>query len=305
MPEYNEIEKKFVEQMKLNKPGMPEKDILDIARSASILGLYSLGADSLEKDGVPKGKLIDFDITSEKIYPGSFHVCKLYIPAGYDPGRAYPFMLFLDGVRIYLTGMVNANVVLDNLIAEGRIPAMIGIFLDPGDNGDGEPYYTGGFSSPVSNRSREYDSIDDSFVRFLSEELLPKVAGSYNLSTKAEDHCICGSSTAANGAFNAAWLRTDVFSKVVCHVGNFTAVRGGDIQPDRIRKNAKKPLRVFIQDGKNDLNCLMGDLVLANMTMASALEYRGYDYKYVLGDGGHSLEHAGAILPDTLEWIWR
>lgn len=304
MAEYNEIEKIFIEQMRINKPGMPEKDILDIAHSASILGIYSLGEDSKEHEGVPKGELVDFNITSEKIYPGSFHVCKLYIPADYDSGRPYPYMVFLDGVRIYLQPNVNANIVLDNLIYEKRIPSMLAVFLDPGDHGDGEPYYGGGFSGPVSNRSREYDSIDDEFIRFLLEEVLPKVSEKYNLSSKAADHCICGSSTAANGAFNAAWLRPDVFSKVICHVGNFTPVRGGN-QPDRIRKNYPKPLRIFLQDGENDLNCMMGDLVLANKEMASALEYRGYDYKYVLGKGGHSLEHAGAILPETLEWIWR
>lgn len=304
MSQSNEIVQMFIEQMKKTKPGMPEKDIINIAQSASILGIYSLGPDSHEKAGVPKGQLIDFNITSEKIYPGSFHVCKLYIPAGYDPSKAYPYTLFLDGVRIYLTATVNANIVLDNLIADGCIPAMLAIFLDPGDNGEGEPYYGGGFVGPVSNRSREYDSIDDNFVRFLTEELLPKVKAEYNLTDDPDMHCICGSSTAANGAFNAAWLRPDLFRKVICHVGNFTPVRGGN-QPDRIRKNYPKPLRVFLQDGENDLNCMMGDLVLANKEMASALEYRGYDYKYVLGKGGHSLEHAGSILPETLEWIWR
>lgn len=300
----NMNEKLMYEQLKKNKPGISDKDARNLAHSFLIYGIYSLGPDSKEKAGIPKGELIDFNITSEYIYPGSFHKCKLYVPAMYDSKKEYPYMIFLDGVSVYLSSEVMANIVLDNLIAEERIPPMLAIFLDPGNNGDGEPYYGGGFTGDTCNRSREYDSIDDNFLRFLTEEVLPKVEENYNLTDDPNMHCICGCSTGANGAFNAAWLRPDLFRKVICHIGNFTPVRGGN-QADCIRKSPPKPLRVFIQDGENDLNCMMGDLYLANRVMASALDYQGYDYKYVLGKGGHNLEHGGAILPETLEWMWR
>ena len=194
---------------------------------------------------------------------------------------------------------------LARLYREGRIPVMLAVFVEPGDKGDGMPIYGGGFVEPGSNRGTEYDSVDDRFSRFLIEELLPVVAADYNLSPIPEDHGICGASSAAQAAFSAAWHRPDMFRKIISHIGSFTAIRGGDCNPDRIRKNPPKPIRIFLQDGEHDLNIIYGDWVLANKTMVSALEYRGYDYKYVLGQGGHNIEHGGAILPETLEWLWR
>ena len=303
MSESNPLVQMLQEKMRQVWPGMPEQDNLSMAQSGAVMGVYQLGPDSLEQAGVPKGQLVDGSMVSQ-IYPGSTHEYKIYVPAQYT-GAPVPYMVFLDGITQYLSPMVNANVVLDNLIAAGRIPAMIGVFVEPGDKGDGMPIYGGGFVEPGSNRGKEYDSTDDLFSRFLLEELIPLVAKDYALSEKPEDHALCGASSAAQAAFSAAWHRPDQFRKVVSHIGSFTAIRGGDCNPDRIRKNPAKPIRVFLQDGSHDLNIIYGDWVLANKTMASALEYRGYDYKYVLGEGGHNLEHGGAILPETLEWLWR
>lgn len=303
MSETNPLVLALQEKMRQVWPGMSEQDNLSMARSGAVMGVYRLGPDSLEQEGVPKGKLIDGSMVSQ-IYPGSTHEYKIYVPAQYI-GAPVPYMVFLDGITQYLSPMVNANVVLDNLIAAGRIPAMIGIFVEPGDKGDGMPIYGGGFVEPGSNRGKEYDSTDDLFSRFLLEELIPLVAKDYALSEKPEDHALCGASSAAQAAFSAAWHRPDQFRKVVSHIGSFTAIRGGDCNPDRIRKNPAKPIRIFLQDGSHDLNIIYGDWVLANKTMVSALEYRGYDYKYVLGEGGHNIEHGGAILPETLEWLWR
>lgn len=287
-------------------PRMSEQDILSMARSSAITGDYILGPDSLEREGVPKGTLVDGSIVS-RIYPDSNHDYKVYLPADYDPAVAYPFTIFLDGISYYLSPYFNAHIVLDNLIADGRIPKMMAIFVEPGDKGEGMPIWSwqGEFGLARSNRSLEYDSADEVYSRFLLEELLPEISKTYKLTDDPDLRCICGDSSAAQAAFNAAWHRPDAFRKVISHVGSFTAIRGGDCNPDRIRKNPPKPIRVFLQDGEHDLNVVYGDWVLANKTMASALEYKGYDYKYVLGKGGHNFDHAGAILPETMEWIWR
>lgn len=285
-------------------PGMPEEDVENLIASAMVTGIYELGEASVERAGVKKGKLVDRSIVSD-IYPGSKHIYKLYLPACFDHSKPYPLMVFLDGISEYLSPMVKADTVLDNLISDGRIPEMAAVFLEPGDNGDGMPLMGGGFNGPKSNRSLEYDAVDDVFSRFLLEEVLPNASELCSFSDDPELRGICGSSSGAQAAFNAAWHRPDAFRKVICSIGSFIAIRGGDIQPDRIRKNAKKPLRVFIHDDEHNLNNRHGDLVLANKMMASALEYRGYDYKYVLGRGGHNYEHVGAVLPEMLEWIWR
>ena len=102
-----------------------------------------------------------------------------------------------------------------------------------------------------------------------------------------------------------AWERPDLFSKVLSHVGSFTNIRGGDVYPGIIRKTEKKPIRVFLQDGSGDLDNLHGNWPLANQQMDKALAFAKYDYKFVFGDGGHNGKHGGAILPDSLRWLWR
>jgi len=102
-----------------------------------------------------------------------------------------------------------------------------------------------------------------------------------------------------------AWERPDYFGKVISHCGSFVDIRGGHNYPSLVRKSKKKPIRVFLQSGEKDLNVLFGNLALANREMDSALQYAEYDYKFLFGEGGHSLKHGGAVFPDTLRWLWR
>jgi enterochelin esterase family protein len=91
----------------------------------------------------------------------------------------------------------------------------------------------------------------------------------------------------------------------VSHIGSFTDIRGGYVYPALIRKTDKKPLRIFLQDGSNDLDNMFGNWPLANQQMAAALKYKGYDFKFEFGDGAHNGKHGGSIFPDTLRWIWK
>ncbi len=100
--------------------------------------------------------------------------------------------------------------------------------------------------------------------------------------------------------------RPDLFSKVLSHVGSFTNIRGGDRYPGMIRKtNPPKPIRVFLQDGSGDLDNEHGNWPLGNQQMALALKFKKYDYRFEFGDGAHNGKHGGAILPDSLRWLWR
>jgi hypothetical protein len=97
----------------------------------------------------------------------------------------------------------------------------------------------------------------------------------------------------------------ETFSKVVSHCGSFVDFRGGHNYPSRIRQSRPKPLRIFLQCGSRDLDLIFGSWSIANHDVAAALAYREYDYKFVYGEGGHTLMHGGALFPDTLRWLWR
>jgi enterochelin esterase family protein len=215
-------------------------------------------------------------------------------------------MVFQDGhTYVSATGQMRVPVVFDNLIARGEMPVTIGVFINPGHRGANAPKADGWGTR--NNRSFEYDSLGDAYARFLLDELLPFVAQTYNLKFTDDPNrrAICGMSSGGICAFTVAWERPDQFRKVLSHIGSFTNIRGGHHYPALIRKTERKPLRVFLQDGSNDLNNLHGDWPLANQAMASALRFAGYDYRFEFGDGAHNGKHGGAILPDSLRWLWR
>jgi len=260
---------------------------------------YSLGPDSLPQDGVPRGEITTRRHRSERVYPGVERGYSLYVPKQYDPARPARLMVFQDG-GAYLEKDVSAATVFDNLIHKGQMPVTIGLFVDPGDKGPGSPAFGG-----TDNRSFEYDSLGDRYARLLLEELIPEATKEYRLTEDPAGRAICGLSSGGICAFTVAWERPDAFRKVVSHCGSFADIRGGHNYPPLIRKNAAKPIRVFLTSGTNDLDVIFGNWPLANQEMAAALKYRGYDHRLVFGEGGHNLKHGGSIFPDTLRWLWR
>jgi len=272
---------------------------LGLAVTAFAAADYKLGADSERQKDVPEGKVTKHTWNSS-IFPGTVRDYWVYVPAQYDKAKPACVMVFQDGGSHYLKAEFRVPVVFDNLIHKKEMPVTIGIFINPGTIPAKEQGQKG-----RSNRSFEYDTLSDQYVRFLEKEILPEVAKDYNLRKDAAGRGICGISSGGICAFTAAWERPDLFSKVLSHVGSFTNIRGGDAYPGLIRKTEKKPIRVFLQDGSGDLDNQFGNWPLANQQMASGLKYKNYDYKFEYGDGGHNGKHGGAILPESLKWLWR
>ena len=263
---------------------------------------YVLGPDSQVQKDVPQGKVTQMlPWKDSKIYPGTTRDWWIYVPAQYTKDKPAAVMVFCDGGGfVKADGQFRAPVVFDNLIAKGEMPVTIGLFIQPGMFENKDPK-----EKARSNRSFEYDSLGDLHARFLIEEILPAVAKDYNLSTNPDERAICGNSSGGICAFTVAWEKPEAFRKVVSHIGSFTNIRGGHVYPALIRKTDKKPIKVFLQDGRNDLDNQFGNWPLANQDMAAALKFAGYDYQFVLGEGTHNGKHGAAMLPDTLRWLWK
>jgi len=279
---------------------------------------YKLGPDSQPQPGVPAGTVEKFTFKASKIYPGTERDYWVYVPKQYDPARPAALMVFQDGGGYQgASGSFRAPVVMDNLIARKEMPVTIGVFINPGSVPPAEPG-----QKSRSNRSFEYDSLGDAYARFLLEELLPEVEKKWKLTADPAGRCTVGISSGGICAFTAAWERPGSFGKVISHIGSFTNIRGGHVYPALIRPLAKdapatatdaekklreqrRKLRVFLQEGSNDLDNLHGNWPLANRELEAALKYAKIESQLVMGDGGHSGKHGGAILPDTLRWIWR
>ena len=263
---------------------------------------YTLGPDSQVQPGVPHGRVEGPFVWKSTIFPGTIRQYWIYVPAQYDPATPAAVMVFQDGHKyVNVEQEYRVPVVFDNLIARREMPVTIGVFVNPGHHGDTLP------ADPWrgDDRSFEYDSLTGTYARFLLEEILPEVGRKYRLTDDPERRAIAGASSGGICAFTAAWERPDAFRKVVSHIGSFTNIRGGHVYPALIRKTLPKPIRVFLQDGSTDLDNPHGNWPLANQEMAAALKFAKYDYRFEYGVGAHTHFHGGALLPDTLRWLWR
>jgi gluconolactonase len=272
------------------------------AMAQSSKEIYPVDPASEEQQGVPKGEILKFTFDNAKIFPGTSREVNIYIPAQYKADK--PACVYVNQDRIQW----NAPTVFDNLIHQKEMPLTIGIFISPGK----VLAQTEGESQDRFNRSFEYDGLGDSYVRFLLEEIFPfvesqKTSGGLPilLSKSGNDRAIGGSSSGAVCAFTAAWERPDEFSRVFSAIGTYTGLRGADRYDILIRKHEPKPIRIFMQDGSNDLNIYGGDWWKANEAMERALTFSGYDVKHVWGEGGHNGQQGTALFPEAMRWLWR
>lgn len=262
---------------------------------------YQLGPDSQRQEGIPVGKVTQHRWTDSNVFPGTERDYWVYVPQQYDAKKPACLMVFQDGGNyVNEKGQFRTTIVFDNLIHQKAMPVTIGIFINPGVVPASDAQ-----AKPRRNRSFEYDSLSDLYARFLLEEILPAVGQDYHLTDDPDCRAIGGISSGGICAWTVAWERPDAFRKVLSHVGSFTNIRGGHVYPALIRKTEPKPIRVFLQEGKNDLDNLHGSWPLANQQMAAALKFSKYDHEFVMGTEGHNGKHGGAILPESLKWLWR
>ena len=277
---------------------------------------YRLGPDSLEQDGVPKGEIRGPFTLPSAAYPGTRHTYWVYVPAQYTPAEPASLMIFNDGQAFKNpTGNIRAHNVLDNLIYRREIPVMLAVFINPGRTPEQPEPTPQNWGDRDTNRPTEYNTLDDRYARVIVDELLPALDKEFSISNDPERHGIGGASSGAIAAFTVAWERPNEFRKVLSMIGSFTNLRGGHAYSDIVRKTDRKPLRVYLQDGRND-NRGRGrdettpydetrDWFLQNVKLMQALTEKGYDLNYTWGIGRHGQKQAGAIMPDMMRWLWR
>jgi len=285
----------------------------------------AFGPLSYLQPGVPSGTLSDKIIHTSKIYDAMKSEYLIYVPAQYKPEIPAAVMVFQDG-QLYTDSNANNPTlnVIDNLIAQKRIPVMICIFISPGDIADSPGTPTYNFVKAYSEkwqrtlkdsmRSTLYDTVSDRYVRFLRDEILPEVAGKYNLRKDAYSRAITGLSSGGICAFNAAWQMPDQFSRVISWIGSYASIQwkedpavpdGGQDYPEKVLREAKRNIRVWMQDGSEDLDLRYGNWPLANLRMANALKAQEYDFHFSFGKGTHNSAHGAAEFPAEMTWLWR
>ncbi len=237
--------------------------------------------------GTAKGMVLAAETYASKIYGYSF-VYQVVVPAQYVAGKPAALMIFQDGGN-YLVNF-HAPKVFETLIDAKAMPVTISVFINPGND-----------------RSKEYDSIDDKYVRFLTEELIPdRIAPKFDLVDDPNGWAIGGHSSGGSAAFTAGWQKPDKFRKILTNSGSFVNLQGnasaGTYPMLVAGVSPAKPLRVSMSSGSSDL----GGWRDANDKMAAALDAAGYPYHYVKNGGPHDpVPWATADFANVLRWLWR
>ena len=216
---------------------------------------------------------------------------------------------FLTEMRDSVAKIVPA---VKKILETGEIPVMIGAFINPGRTPEQPEPNAQEWGDRTTNRPTEYNTLDDKYARVITEELMPALNKDYNLSKDPEMHGIGGSSSGAIAAFTVAWERPNHFRKVLSNVGSFVNLRGGHVYPEKILESEKKPIRVFLCDGRNDNRGLRNgvydekrDWFYQNVRIMKALTQKGYDVNYTWGMNLHGQKFGGAIMPEMMRWLWR
>jgi enterochelin esterase family protein len=261
--------------------------------------VYAYGPDSERSPRVAAGRIEELRLADSRAFPGTTRTVWIHTPAGHSADTESAVMFFNDGWW-YLDpeGDVRGGIVLDNLAARGDLPPMVGVFVDPGTREvDG---------APVKNRNAEYDALDDRYAGFLLEEVLPLVERRHAVSSDPWLRGICGGSSGGNAAMTALWTRPDGFGRAILFNTSFAQLPGGNPYPALIAAEPRRDVRLFVQAAHRDLNWNEPDdnWFAENLETAAALARGGYDVRLVVGDGGHSPNHGGVLLPDALRWLW-
>jgi enterochelin esterase-like enzyme len=264
--------------------------------------LPAFGTDSYPHPSVPQGKLTGPIEVPSTIYPGVKANVWYYVPAQWDSVTPLAVQVWGDGQQFTgaRPGQWRILETLDNLTVQKRIPLMVSIFVQAGTGPD------------RNQRSIEYDRVDDAYSHRLLDEIFPVVAKDVKMRTDAYSRAIQGLSSGGIMAFNATFRHPDQFSRVLSWIGSYTALQrstehpeGGAEYPTMVRREAKRNVRVWLQDGSADLDNAFGNWPAANIGMEDALKFKGYDYHFSFGVGEHNNAHGAAELPEALTWLWR
>jgi enterochelin esterase-like enzyme len=290
-------------------------------------GNYSTGPDyapaveATRRDDVPHGNIVKFtmDSADSKFYsgisrtaPGTVVPYKravtVYVPSQYVPGTPAPVIVSADA---YGASRQQLPTILDNMIADHRLPVIIAIMIANG-GGDG----------PGSERGLEYDTVSGKYAEFVEAEVLPRVEKEANIVvTKDPDaRMTLGGSSGGAVAFTMAWYHPELYHRVVTYSGTYVNQQAGpdaphgawDYHAHLIPESPAKPLRVWMEMGENDNGAKSAssgfhNWLIANVRMAAVMKAKGYHYQLVYAKGaGHTDGRTIAqTLPQALEYAWR
>jgi enterochelin esterase family protein len=186
-----------------------------------LTGPYHAAPEYTRQAGVPRGTVFDFEMgVASTIYPKAPTTRKIgvYVPTQYEAGTPAAVMVFQDGTDFYGFD-TSIPTVLDNLIAKGAIPPIVGVFAG-----------NGGGDNVGSERGLEYDTVSGLYAAWVDAELLPRIEmesqtqlpkQAVTFTKDPEGRASMGGSSGGAASFSMVWWHPDLFRRVIAFSGTF------------------------------------------------------------------------------------
>ena len=155
------------------------------------------------RDGIAHGQeeLIEYD--SKTV--GTKRKMTVYTPPGYSQGKKYPVLYLLHGIggdETEWQRFVAPNIILDNLIADGKAVPMIVVMpngrAQKNDRAEGDMFKAG---PAFAN-----------FERDLLDDVIPAIEARYAASTNRADRALAGLSMGGGQSLNFGLAHLDIFA---------------------------------------------------------------------------------------------
>lgn len=246
--------------------------------------LYRPPSEIEYRANIPHGRLDSLSVTSRLLK--RTHPVFVYVPPRHTTRRQRrsPTLYVNDGGE-YITLALMTNV-LDNLIAEQRIPPLVVVFIDPRTNVR---------DASTSKRMTDY-TMSDTYVRFLVEELRPLILRRYPVDDRSQQTGIMGASLGGLLATYAALQRPDVFG--LCAAQSPSYWYHNNAMITLAANTPRRDVTFWLDTGT------IHDAQETTSIMRSVLHQKGYAVHYEEHPEGHNWGNWRARIRHILEYFW-
>lgn len=224
------------------------------------------------------------------VYPEDERRIWVYIPPGYSSeDKPHPLLVLFDGDTVL--GPLPTPTILDNLIADGRIPPVVAVLVDS-------------LTQDIRNQELPCGAP---FLGYVTDELLPWVRECYRITTDPARTIVAGQSHGGQAAAFAGLQRPDVFGNVITQSGSFWWSPDDDHEHEwlirQYAESERRPVRFYVEAGLQELGQTPGhgpSILVANRHLRTILRSKGYDVEYTEFNGGHDYACWRGSLADGL-----
>ncbi|QDT15563.1 alpha/beta hydrolase [Alienimonas californiensis] len=227
------------------------------------------------REDIPHGKLETIEYDSKTV--GTTRKMRVYTPPGYSSDKKYPVLYLLHGIggdETEWTRFAQPNVLLDNLIADGKAKPMLVVMpngrAQKNDRAEGDV-----FASAPAFAVFERDLLDD---------VIPAIESRYSVKTDRESRALAGLSMGGGQSLNFGLSHLDTFA----WVGGFSSApntkRPAELVPNPA-ETAEKLELLWLSCGSKD------GLMRISRGMHQYLKENDVPHVWHVDDNGHDAPH--------------